>query len=82
MQISHFIRRSLNLPTEGWADWIPADHIVRQAWQEEVEHLICELRMRLRRPAFGLAESEISAHYHLPVAKFITLIKHRLGVTT
>lgn len=80
MDLIDVIREHFDLPANGWTDLIPAEKLSRQAWQEAVEQLTFRLRDLFRRPAFGLSESEISLHYHLPLGDFIALIKRRLGI--
>lgn len=63
-------------------DSVPADHITRQTWQDNVEALVSELRGRLNQPAFGLSEPEISISYHRPLSDFYTLVRRRAGLGT
>ena len=81
MDVNTLIKECFEISSAGWSDWLPADHISRQNWQENVERLLKRSRELYKRPAFGLSESEISVHYHLPIEEFATLIKHRLGLT-
>jgi hypothetical protein len=61
-------------------DWVPAENVSRDAWQEIAEECVLRLRRLARRPAFGLGEAEISIHYHKPVREFARLLSERLGV--
>ena len=58
---------------------MPAEHVTRQYWQFAVEELVCCLRTELGQPAFGLSETEITIHFHLPLHDFINLVRKKLG---
>ena len=79
MEIEIFIRDYFDLPKDGWAEWLPADHIDRQDWQVAIEAFVMAIRDVSHRPAFGLSEADISVHYHSPLERFALLINGKLG---
>jgi len=81
MIVEDVIADALRLRSINFAKEItPADQISRQLWQQAVENAIDTIRLQVNRPAFGLSESEISVHYHLPVSKFVELVKIKLRI--
>ena len=57
---------------------MPDKHVTRQYWQVAVEELVYCLRKELGQPAFGLTETEITIHFHLPLHEFINLVRKKL----
>ena len=73
------LRKTFGLSDDDWKAWVPSNNVSRQDWQNAVESMVAEIRVTSKRPAFGLSESEISVHYHLPLARTAVLIRQRLG---
>ena len=72
--IEQILRQHIIFDGEPWLDLVPADEISRQAWQETVEILVEEVRIKSGYPTLELHTSEVSIFYHKTIGDFIQLV--------
>lgn len=63
----------------GPCDNSPSEIISRDEWQFIVEAVIISIRKKICNKAFGLSSAEISTYYHLPISKFKSALKDKIG---
>ena len=80
MLLEELLRKHLPLGSDDLADVMPAEIMSRQDWQDGIETLVEDIRKLTRKPAYGLSETEISVHFHLPLKRLMSLLESRLGI--
>lgn len=80
MKLTSLINDAFGVPDTNHPNWVPAENISRQEWQEAVVALMDRIRRLTDRPAFGLTDAEISINYHQPLQKFRLVLEKKLGI--
>lgn len=58
---------------------VPSRLMSRDEWQRAVEVTLQRMRIVDNKPALGISEAEISVSYHLPIARFMLLLRDKKG---